>query len=234
MLLSVVIPCRDEAGSVARFASELFPELGALGVPWEVVAVDDGSADGTGAALRRLAEGRPNLKVLAHDRGRGLGAALRTGFAGAAGDWIATLDADLTFRPRQLADLLEAQRKTGADLVAGSPFLGGGLSGVPWRRGLPSRLVNAAYRLLCGPTLTAYTPILRLYRTEALHGMRLRAEGFEINAEIAAGFLAAGLKVAEVPAQLATRREGRSKLAAARELRRHAALMLRILLGRLP
>ena len=231
MLLSVVIPCYNEIGCVARFAAELFPALDALGLPWEVVAVDDGSQDGTGAALRTLAAERPGVKALAHEYNRGLGAALRTGFAGASGEWIATLDADLTFHPRQLGALWEAQRATGADLVSGSPFLRPeGASRVSWSRRLPSLLVNAFYRGACGRALTAYTPIFRLYRTHALRGLRLSSEGFEINAEIAAAFLAAGLKVVEVPAVLTARREGASKLAPLRELWRHGRLALSLLL----
>ena len=231
-LLSVVLPCRDEAACVARWPGELFGALDALGRPWEAVAVDDGSRDATLAALRALALGRPSLKVLAHARGRGLGAALRTGFSAAAGDWIATLDADLTFAPAQLRGLLARQEETGADLVAGSPFLAAaGAARVPWRRRLPSLLLNACWRGLCGGQLTAYTPIFRLYRASALRGLRLESEGFEINAEIAARFLAAGLRVAEAPAVLTARQQGASKLSPLPQLWRHLRLAARLRRG---
>jgi dolichol-phosphate mannosyltransferase len=229
VLLSVIIPCFDEEASAARFETELFPALDALGVPYEVIAVDDGSYDGTGGVLRNLAGERLNFKAKAHEDNRGLGLALRTGFASASGDWIATLDADLTFHPRQLQALLDCQKATGADLVSGSPFLDpSGAAGVGWWRRLPSLWVNALYRRLCGPALTAYTPIFRLYRTEALRSLRLESTGFEINAEIAARFLAAGRVVAETPAVLTARREGTSKLSPLRELWRHGRLALRL------
>ena len=229
MLLSVVLPCFEEEASVARFEAELFPELEALGVPFEVVAVDDGSADATGAELRNLAGTRRNFRAVAHEYHRGIGAALRTGFAAAGGDWIATLDADMSFHPSQLRLLLDCQKATGADMVSGSPFLcAAGTAQVPWRRRLPSLWVNAVYRRLCGPRLTAYTPIMRLYRTSVLRALRLEAIGFEINAEIAARILAAGRAVAEVPVVLSVRRHDRSKLSPLQELWRHGRLALRL------
>ena len=229
MLLSVILPCHDEAAAVGRFAGELFPALDALGVPYEVIAVDDGSDDGTGELLRGLTAERRDFRVLAHERRRGLGAALRTGFAAAAGDWIATLDADLTFHPGQLRALLDRQKATGADMVCGSPFLSAeGAAQVRWWRRWPSLWVNGVYRRVCGPRLTAYTPIFRLYRAAVLRSLRLESEGFEINAEIAARFLEAGRPVAEVPAVLTVRREGASKLSAFRELWRHGRLALRL------
>jgi len=230
VLLSVVIPCFDEDACVGRFERELFPALDGLGLPYEVIAVDDGSEDATGEALRNLAAARPSVKALAHDRNRGLGAALRTGFAGAQGDWIVTLDADLTFHPSQIRALLDRQKETGADLVSGSPFLTApGAAQVPWLRRLPSLMANAFYRGLCGPRLTSYTPIFRLYRTAALRSLRLESVGFEINAEIAARFLAAGRAVAEVPVVLTVRRLGASKLSPFPELWRHARLAARLL-----
>lgn len=230
MLLSVILPCYNEAAAIASFETDLFPALDALAVPYEVIAVDDGSEDDTGVILRNLAGQRHAFKAAAHEYNRGLGAALRTGFATASGDWIVTLDADLTFHPDQIRSLLERRDATGADLVAGSPFLTpAGTAQVSRLRRLPSLAVNALYRRICGPQLSAYTPIFRLYRTEVLRTMRLRSSGFEINAEIAADFLAAGRTVAEVPAVLTARRHGSSKLSPWPETWRHARLALRLL-----
>lgn len=226
-MLSVIVPCCNEQGSVARFENELFPALDALGRSYQVLAVDDGSTDGTRAALEKLvAAGRP-LKVLVHERNRGLGAALRTGFAAASGEWVVTLDADLTFHPRHIAELFKRQSETAADLVAGSPFQSA--TDVPWSRRLPSLMLNAFYRGLFSSGFTAYTPIFRLYRRAALSQVELRAEGFEINAEIAARFLRKGFKLAETPVPLTVRNEGASKLKTWAELGRHARLIARLL-----
>ena len=227
--LSVVVPCCNEEASVARFSSELYPALDALGVSYEVVAVDYGSTDGTRQALASLAREKP-LTLVVHETNRGLGAALRSGFAAARGEWVAALDADLTFAPADVARLLARQRETGADLVGGSPFLDRACAAaVPLVRRLPSALLNAFYRGLISTKLTAYTPMFRLYRRAALSKLDLKSEGFEISAEIAARFVRRGLKVAEVPAALTTRRAGASKLRRWRELKRHAALILRLI-----
>lgn len=232
MSLSVVIPCFNEEGSVARYEAELFPALDALSLDYEVLAVDDGSTDGTLAALNALAARQPRLKLLRHPENRGLGRALRTGFATASGEWIVALDADLTWRPGQIAGLLAKQGETNADLVGGSPFLApGGLGDVPWARRLPSLLLNAFYRGLFAHGLTAYTPIFRLYRASILKSLPLTSDGFEINAEIAARFLRNGRTLAEAPAVLTVRKEGVSKLSRWRELRRHARLIWALLMN---
>ncbi len=224
------MPCHNEEGNLPRYEAELFPALDAIGVPYEVLIVDDGSTDGTAAAAAALKASRPATSVLPLKPNRGLGAALRAGFSAARGEWIATLDADLTFRPAALRDMLALARSSGADLVAGSPYLRpGDLASVPWARRLPSLMLNALYRGLFGLALSAYTPVFRLYRASRLRELALAAEGFEINAEIAARAQLAGWRVAEAPAALETRSAGVSKLRRWRELARHLSLIARLL-----
>jgi glycosyltransferase involved in cell wall biosynthesis len=224
------VPCHNEEGNLPRYAGELLPALDALGAPYEALIVDDGSTDGTAAAAAAFAAAHPAAKVLRLTPNQGLGAALRAGFAAARGDWIATLDADLTFRPAELKEMLALARAQNADLIAGSPYLrAGDLAGVSWRRRLPSLMLNALYRGLFGLELTAYTPVFRLYRASRLRALALTAEGFQINAEIAARGLLAGWRVAEVPAALEARAAGVSKLRRGRELARHLSLIGRLL-----
>ncbi len=228
--LSVVIACHNEEGNIAHYDRELFPILDSLGVTWEVIIVDDGSFDETKLVASALAKSRPNVSVVSLASNQGLGAALRAGFSPANGQWIATLDADLTFRPSYLKDMLAAATGADVSLVAGSPYLrAGDMRGVPWVRRLPSMMMNALYRGLFGMRLTSYTPIFRLYRAAALRRLALQSEGFEINAEIAACALAAGWKIAEVPVPLETRSSGISKLRRGRELNRHLRLIARLL-----
>ncbi|MFI5346834.1 MAG: glycosyltransferase family 2 protein [Elusimicrobiota bacterium] len=229
-VLSVVVPCHNEEGNLPRYPRELFPALDALGVAWEVVVVDDGSTDGTAAAAQALKASRPEVSVVRLAKNRGLGGALRAGFSAARGEWIATLDADLTFRPENLKALLDAAGSERADLVAGSPYLrAGDMSSVSWPRRLPSLMMNALYRGIFGFSLTSYTPVFRLYRAARLRELELTGEGFEINAEIAARALLADWRVAEIPAALETRVAGVSKLRRWRELSRHLKLILRLL-----
>jgi dolichol-phosphate mannosyltransferase len=229
------VPCRNEEGNVPRYAGELLPALDALGAPYEVLVVDDGSTDGTAAAAEAFAAACPAAMLLRLETNRGLGAALRAGFEAARGPWIATLDADLTFDPAVLKDMLALARAQDADLVAGSPYLrAGDLASVAWARRLPSLMINALYRGLFGLGLTAYTPVFRLYRAERLRELPLTSAGFEINAEIAARAVQAGWRVAEIPAALGARAAGVSKLRRGRELARHLSLIVRLLLSPAP
>jgi len=199
-------------------------------VPYEVVIVDDGSTDGTAAAADALAAARKDVRVARLTPNRGLGAALRAGFAEARGEWIAALDADLTFRPAALKDLLAAAHAENADMVCGSPYLrAADMASVPWARRLPSLMMNALYRGLFGTALTAYTPMFRLYRAAKLRELAPASEGFEISAELAARARQKKWRIAEVPAALETRVAGVSKLRRWRELSSHLRLIARLL-----
>ncbi len=200
---------------------------------YEVVIVDDGSSDDTSSRAAELTSARKDTRIVTLSPNRGMGGAIRAGFAEARGEWIATLDADLTFPPSALKTMLAAGIETKADLVAGSPYLRpGDMADVSWVRTMPSLMINALYRGLFGMRLTAYTPVLRLYRSSFVKKLEITSNGFEINAEIAARALIDRRPVAEVAAPLHVRTAGVSKLQRGRELRRHLSLILRLLSGR--
>jgi len=225
MRLSVVFPFFNEEGSLPRIETELVPVLHGLGVEYEIVAVDDGSTDGSKALVLDLKERVQGLRLLEHPHNRGLGAALRTGFEAATGDAIVTFESDFTYPPVQIAKLIIRQMESGADCVAGVAMHG---RKVPLLRRLGSDAVNRIYRLWAGP-YASWTPLFRLYRTEAVRSLELESEGFEINAEILVKLLRAGRKVIEVPVDLVDRKEGASKMRVLKELRRHASLTYRLL-----
>lgn len=227
-VLSVVLPCFNEAGNVPRLEAELFPELDKLALDYEVLAVDDGSSDSTLQALQDLSSRQPKLRVLKHPANLGLGAALKTGLRGATGDWLVFLDADMTFHPRHIRDLWEEKDRSAADCVSGSPHLCG-MKEVPLARRLPSLAMNAFYRGLFGRAPTSYTPMFRLYRTGRLRSLELLSDGFEVSAEILVRLLKSGARVVEVPVPLAVRTQGASKMRNLRELGRHLRLIARLL-----
>lgn len=227
-MLSVLVPCFDEADGLARLEAGLFPALEALKTPWEALFVDDGSTDATGAGLKALASRRPGARALSHGENCGIGASLKTGLAEAKGDWLVFLDADLTFHPSLIARLLEERERTGADCVSGSPVLGG-MAEVPLGRRLPSLALNTFYRGLFDNRLTSYTPMFRLYRTADLRALNIASSGFEVSVEVLVRLLRAGKKVVEVPVPLAARATGASKLRRWRELKAHLALAARLL-----
>ena len=195
--------------------------------------VNDGSLDDTAAKAAGLQSARKDTRVATLTPNRGMGGAIRAGIAEARGEWIATLDADLTFPPASLKDLYSAAVAGKADLASGSPYLRpGDMADVPWVRRLPGLMINALYRGLFGMRLTAYTPVFRLYRSSFIKSLALVSNGFEINAEIAARALLDRRPVVEVAAPLHVRIAGVSKLQRGRELRRHLALIWLLLSGR--
>lgn len=195
--------------------------------------VNDGSADDTAARAAELASARKDTTLINLSPNRGMGGALRAGFAAAKGSFIATLDADLTFPPTSLKDLYAAAVAANADLASGSPYLRrGDMDDVTWVRRLPGLMMNALYRGLFGMRLTAYTPVFRLYRSSFIKDLTITSSGFEINAEIAARALLDRRPVVEVAAPLHVRTAGVSKLQRGRELKRHLSLILRLLAGR--
>jgi len=104
--LSVVIPVCDEEGNIAPLLDELSAVLGALGVPWEIICVDDGSTDGSFERLRDAQKSLPQLRVLRFARNCGQTAAFDAGFRHARGEVIITMDADLQNDPHDIPELL--------------------------------------------------------------------------------------------------------------------------------
>ena len=228
-MISIVIPCFNERENIERFPESLFPILKSLGEDFEVVIVDDGSGDGSQEILKRF-ENSQEVKLVICRENRGLGEALKNGFAQSAGEWILVLDADLTFSPGQIPLLIENQRRYLSDMVSGSPWMGHETASqvLFWRRAL-SRLANFSYRLALGIPLSSFTSIFRLYRSSCLKSLAIQSGGFEINAEIAALFWIRRFKISETPARLTKREYGKSKLNLSKELLSHLRLILRLI-----
>jgi len=120
MLISVVMPVYNEAATIQRIVDRV------LAAPFnlELIIIDDGSTDGTSAALKTVSDAVSQVRVLTHETNRGKGAALRTGFAAATGDLILVQDADLEYDPGQYPSLLQPLLDDEADVVFGSRFGG--------------------------------------------------------------------------------------------------------------
>jgi glycosyltransferase involved in cell wall biosynthesis len=117
--LSVVTPMFNERDAVDHFVARLRPMLDGLGEPYEVVAVDDGSADATVARLVQLHQDWPQLRVVSLRRNVGHQTALRAGLSRALGAYVVSIDADLQDPPEVIADMLAAARREKADVVYG-------------------------------------------------------------------------------------------------------------------
>jgi dolichol-phosphate mannosyltransferase len=229
-MLSIVFPAFNEAENLKRFPTEVTPVFDALGTPYEIVIVDDGSTDATAAVAETLGS---KVRVVRHPRNLGLGAAIRTGIHAATGDLVVTMDTDLTFAPNLVANLLERYKKGDVDVVSGSPKLAGFGKDIPSYRIFVSLASTVVYSILMGKKITAVSPILRLYKRVDLLELPLQAMGFDINAEILFHLIQNKKRVAEIPAPLTQRIHGESKLNYAKEMRRHFRLIRRMIAWRL-
>jgi glycosyltransferase involved in cell wall biosynthesis len=117
--VTVVIPTRDQVGLLTSHAVP--SALGQESVPLEVIVVDDGSSDGTTAAVEAIDDDR--ITLLRHEQSRGVSAARNTGIAAARGDWVAFLDDDDLWSPRKLRSQLDAAEAAGARWVYAASFV---------------------------------------------------------------------------------------------------------------
>ena len=221
MSLSVVLPCHDEEENVAAAIREAAAGAAAAADSYEILVVDDGSADRTRAIAAAASFCDARIRVLAHDENRGYGAALRTGIAAARCDWTLLTDADLQF------DLTELTRFVAPaadhDLVVGFRLA---------RMDPPIRRVNAyAWNRLVDRVFDLDVRdvdcAFKLVRTELAKRLRLTADGAMISTELVARARLAGASIAEFGVHHRPRVAGRQSggdpavvVGAFRELRR--------------
>ncbi len=208
---SVVIPAHDEAENVEPLFAELLPVLEKLGRPWEVILVDDGSADGTGAAVERARRGRREVRLLRLEPGAGQSFAMISGARAARGEAVVMLDADLQNDPADIPRLLE---KFGEyDVVSGWRER----RRDDWRRRLASRIANAVRRFFLKDGVRDVGCTLKVYRRELL----LKVPAFDgMHRFLPALCLMQGARLAELPVNHRPRTRGRAKYGILRRLRR--------------
>ncbi|MEM1417671.1 MAG: glycosyltransferase family 2 protein [Myxococcota bacterium] len=198
MRLSVVIPCYDEAGTVATVVDRVRTvDLG--DVELEIVLVDDGSTDGTGEVLRELEARYPEVRAFAQPENRGKGAALARGFAEATGDFLLVQDGDLEYSPADYPKLLEPLLRGEADVVYGSRYLDR-----PWEKARAwhragNQALTGYSNLLSRLRLTDLHTCYKLFKREVFDQVALEEERFGFCPEITAKVARAGYRVVEVP-----------------------------------
>ena len=210
-MISVVVPVHDEDRSVELLYDELSSALEPLGRSWEAVYVDDGSTDGSFAALTRLHSRAANVRVVRLRRNFGKAAALAAGFRHASGDVVVTIDADLQDDPAEIPRLL-AKLDEGFDLVSGWKTQ----RRDPWSRRLVSKLFNAVAGRASGLRLHDMNCGLKAYRAQVVHSLRIYGELHRFLPVLAHD---RGFRVAELPVNHRPREHGRSRYGAERYAR---------------
>jgi glycosyltransferase involved in cell wall biosynthesis len=210
--LSVVIPVFNEGPNIEPLYRELTATLEAWGRPYELVFVDDGSTDGTFAALGALHESDARLRAIQFRRNFGQTAAFAAGFAAARGRLIATTDGDLQNDPRDIP-MLVGRIDDGFDVVCGwrkerkDPFLS---------RRLPSMIANRVISWATGVHLNDYGCSLKVFRSEVVKPLRLYGELHRFLPALASE---QGVRIAELAVNHRARMHGRSKYGIGRTLR---------------
>jgi glycosyltransferase involved in cell wall biosynthesis len=223
-VISVIVPVHDEERSVALLHDELVSTLGQLDEAWEVVFVDDGSADGTFSALTRLHAAHDNVRVVRLRRNFGKASALQAGFAEAQGDIVVTIDGDLQDDPAEIPRLL-AKLAEGFDLVSGWKTK----RRDPLTRRIPSRIFNAVTGRLSGLRLHDLNCGLKAYRAEVVRGMPIYGELHRFIPVLAHY---RGYRVAELPVNHRPREHGRSRYGMERYVRGFLDLLTVTFMGR--
>lgn len=203
--VSVVVPAYNESlileDNLARLCSYL--ELLEDEYRWELIIVNDGSSDDTGELADAFASRYNNVYVIHHEVNAGLGQALRTGFECSQGDYVVTLDLDLSYAPEHIERLLTKIRCSNAKIVVASPYMEGGkVSNVPWLRKWLSIWANRFLAVAARRNVATFTGMVRVYDAEFLNTMNFRSRGMEINPEAIHKAMLIGEKVEEIPAHL--------------------------------
>jgi dolichol-phosphate mannosyltransferase len=230
--LTLVIPAYNEAEGVFQTAAKLRPVLDSLRRQYEVevVFVNDGSKDNTYALLQDEFARDKGVKVVTHDRNRGLGAAIRTGFSHATGDVIVTTDFDGTYAFDTIPALLAQFNQDDVDITTASPYHPKGkVENVPGYRLLFSFGASLLYRLLVKWNIYCWTALFRAYKRRVVETITFESDDFLAGTEVLVKALWAGYTVSEFPTTLSSRTFGQSSLKIARVTRKHLGFQARIL-----
>ena len=203
--VSVVIPGYNEASIVKENLEILCRYLETIEdrYRWEVVVVDDGSTDGTGEIADNFAKARDNVRVLHHFTNFNVGQALKFGFNHCCGDYIVSMDMDLSYGPEHIGRLLDTIREKRAKIVIASPYMKGGkVASVPRLRKTLSISANKFLSFTARGSLSTLTGMVRAYDRKFLQSLSLRSTDVSINAEIIYKAMLLRARILEIPGTL--------------------------------
>ena len=200
--LSVILPVMNECGNLRVLIPRMRAQLERERLNSEIIVVDGGSTDGT------QDEAAAHGARVVRERRRGYAGALETGFAEARGQYLLTLDADMSHEPGFVAKLWRARDR--GDIVIASRYTRGGVAYSSFLRKALSRVLNLAMREVLSMPVRDLSSGFRLYRREAIASLELEGRNFEVLEEILVKAYSQGYSVYEVPFTYFPREEGRS------------------------
>ena len=212
MKLSIVIPVYNEATTLEEIlrrvrAVKVVVPVGftanddngkRVQLEKEIIVVDDGSEDGSRQILEAEAS-RGDVQAFYHERNKGKGAAVRTGFQNATGDFFVIQDADLEYDPREYQLLLQPILEGRAEVVYGSRFRGGPTKTMFFMHMLGNRFLTLVTNILYDTILTDMETCYKCFSADVIRDIPLHARGFEFEPEVTAKVLKRGNRIYEVP-----------------------------------
>jgi len=210
LLLSVLIPAYNEEKTVGSVIQRTHRVLMYLGLPYEIIVVDDGSTDATAKV-----SSQNRVLLVSNGINRGKGYSLCMGIQKSRGSIIITIDADGAHQPEEIPKLLLPilRRNPRIDAVVGSRFLGdleeSAMSNLHFAG---NKIINLVIRILTGKWVTDSQSGFRAYRREIFDSTKIKSKGFDIEAELTIKALTNGFKLMEVPITCAGRIDSDSRL----------------------
>jgi len=203
--ISIIVPAFNEEAIIEKSVEIILNYLKSKEDKylWEMLIINDGSADETGLLADSLAKANKNLRVIHHPINLNLGRALQTGFKNALGNIIVVLDMDLSYSVDHIEKLVDAQIASDAEIVIASPYMKNGrVTKVPFTRALLSRTVNRFMRLAAQEKYHTFTGMVRAYKAEFIKTLNLKTKDYEINPEILYKAMILRARIIEIPAHL--------------------------------
>ena len=186
--LSLVMPCYNEEATLSGIVEEVL-KIGSGDLALELVIVDDCSTDSSRAMAEKLAVDHPEVKLCFHEKNRGKGAALRTGFLAAAGDYVGVQDADMEYDPRDYLRMVRLLEEDRADVVFGSRYLGREERTVlRWWHSAMNRLLTRLSDAFSDLELTDMETCYKLFRRDIIQKIvpELKEDRFGFEPEVVA------------------------------------------------
>lgn len=194
-LLSVVVPCYNERGTV----EELLRKVSAVPIEKEIIVVDDCSTDGSYELVERIALGDPSIRHLRQTHNQGKGAALRSGIAEAKGQIVIIQDADLEYEPSEYPRLIQPILDGHADVVYGSRFEGYPRRVMMYWHTLGNRALTWLSNITTNLNLTDMETCYKVFKREVIQSLTLQSNRFGFEPEVTAKIARRGYRVYEVP-----------------------------------
>ena len=195
MKISVVIPVYNEIDTI----EEILARVDKVAIKKEIIVIDDLSIDGTRERLKKIVADKENVKVIYHNRNKGKGAALRTGFESVTGDIVIIQDADLEYDPNEYPKLLEPISDGRADVVYGSRFIGGPHRVLFFWHYVGNKLLTLISNALTNLNLTDMETCYKVFKSQILKDINLKSNRFGFEPEFTAKVSKMRLRIYEVP-----------------------------------